>query len=488
MAASAEFPTSVPLTNSFPVSLILSGLLVAMGLFSWIRPSGRISFFSAKENNLLLTKKSAKSGVKEHVTLAELCRTATPTKCQLNPLLFNGHLQTCWTSVKFDNVPVYYKRRIFEADSPRFKGQFAIDFVVEPYEVPETAEAIDEERKYTLPSGLPERTSMFSEAEFAALPSDDTKPMLVVLHGLSGGSHELYLRHVVGPLVADRSWEACVVNSRGCAQTKISSGVLYNARATWDVRQAVKWLRATFPNRPLFGIGFSLGANILTNYLGEEGDACQLKAAVICASPWNLEISSMALQSSFMGLQVYSRVMGISMKKLFEQHSEEISKHPRVDAEAIRSITYLHEFDRALQCALWGYPTEGTYYRDASSVDSLLAIRIPFFVVQAEDDPIACVQALPFQEMGQTPYGVMMTTSWGGHLGWFEFGGDRWFAKPVNNFLNMMAKEVDLETAPVVEFPGQVPGQASEPDDDTDIHFKKANFSPMRRKLSLPII
>lgn len=261
MASSAE---SLPTLSGLPVS-VLVGLVVAMGLFSWARPSGRISFFGPKDNKLFLTKRTGKSGATEQTTLAELCRNATPARCNLNPFLFNGHLQTCWTVMKFDNVPVYYKRRIFEADSIRFQGQFAIDFVVDPYEAPNDPEATDSERKYTLPSGLPERTAMLSEDEFAALPSDDTKPMLVVLHGLSGGSHELYLRHVVHPLIADRKWEACVVNSRGCAQTKIATGVLYNARATWDVRQAVKWLRAAFPNRPLFGIGFSLGANILAN-------------------------------------------------------------------------------------------------------------------------------------------------------------------------------------------------------------------------------
>ncbi|KAL2871287.1 putative hydrolase, alpha/beta fold family [Aspergillus lucknowensis] len=459
-----------------------------MGLFSWARPRGRISFFSSKENSLLLTKRLDKSGAKEHITLAELCRDATPSRCDLNPFLFNGHLQTCWTAVKFDKVPVYYKRRVFEADSVRYQGQFAVDFVVEPYEAPKNPEATDAERKYTLPSGLPERTAMLSEDEFAALPSDDTKPMLVVLHGLSGGSHELYLRHVLHPLIANQDWEACVINSRGCAQTKISTGILYNARATWDVRQAVRWLRAAFPNRPLYGIGFSLGANILANYLGEEGDACQLKAAVLCASPWNLEISSVALQSSFMGLEVYSRAMGTSMKHLFEQHAEEVTKNRRINAEEVRGITYLHEFDRALQCALWGYPTEGAYYRDATSTDALLSIRIPFFVVQAEDDPIANVKALPFQEICQTPYGVMMTTSWGGHLGWFEFGGDRWFVKPVTNFLNMMVKRVDLETPPVVEKPELVNWEVTTPPSDASMESRPGGFNPMRRKLALPII
>ena len=88
--------------------------------------------------------------------------------------------------------------------------------------------------------------------------------MLVTLHGLSGGSHELYLRHVLEPLFK-AGWEACVVTSRGCAMSKITSGVLYNARSTWDLRQVVKWLRETFPRRPLFGIGYSMGANIMTN-------------------------------------------------------------------------------------------------------------------------------------------------------------------------------------------------------------------------------
>ncbi|OJJ97322.1 hypothetical protein ASPACDRAFT_62989 [Aspergillus aculeatus ATCC 16872] len=477
-------PISVLSTLSIP--LLFSGLL-AMGLFSWARPRGRVSFYSAKDNNLILTRKNGKSGAKEQVALADLCRTATPATCDLNPFLFNGHLQTAWTAVKYDSVPVYYKRWMFEADNQMFDGHFAVDFVVDPYEPSKNDQTSDPERKYTLPEGLPERTSFFTEEEFTALPSDDTKPMLVVLHGLSGGSHEVYLRHVVAPLIQDKSWEACVINSRGCSQTKITTNILYNARATWDVRQAVKWLRKTFPNRPLFGVGFSLGANILTNYLGEEGDACQLKAAVLCASPWNLEVSSEYLKSSWLGLQVYSKVMGSSMKKLFEQHVESVALNPLVNVEEIRNVTYLHEFDRALQCPAWGYPTEGAYYRDASSIDSMLGIKIPFFVIQAEDDPIACAKALPYGEIVRTPYGVMATTSWGGHLGWFEFGGDRWFVKPVSNFLNLMAKEVDHTIPGKVEHPDRLPPYIARPAQDSD-KTPKPLFGPVRRKLDIKIV
>lgn len=183
--------------------------------------------------------------------LLRICEESTPP-CRLNPLLFNGHLQTMWTAAKSDGPPVFYKRKIFDAEDTIYQGTFAVDFVVESFSKSDKS--------------LPIRTAYFSDEEFNGMGSLDSRPMLVVLHGLSGGSYEAYLRHVLAPLIGkDGGWEACVVNSRGCAQHKITTSVLFNARATWDIRQTVKWLRKTFPNRPLFGIGFSLGANILTN-------------------------------------------------------------------------------------------------------------------------------------------------------------------------------------------------------------------------------
>lgn len=185
----------------------------------------------------------------ERTNLLELCRDATPA-CRLNPFLFNGHLQTFWTATKSHDIPIYYKRKIFEAENPAFVGTFAVDFVVSPYQGNDVA--------------LPPRTTFYSDTEVSEIGSIDSKPMLVALHGLSGGSHEMYLRAAIHPIV-EEGWEALVINSRGCAKSTLTSGVLYNARSTWDIRQVVKWLRKRFPNRPLFGIGFSLGANILVN-------------------------------------------------------------------------------------------------------------------------------------------------------------------------------------------------------------------------------
>jgi alpha/beta hydrolase fold len=234
---------TVPAGIIFVLLVIIISFLI-MG-FGRIAGYAKTTFYHAQQGLALRTKDG------RHISFPDLCKAVIPP-CRLNPFVFNGHLQTMWTVIKSQDIPIYYKRKIFENEDPTYIGTFAVDFVVRPYEGED--------------SSLPPRTTYLTEQEFANIGSLDSKPMLVTLHGLSGGSHEVYLRHVLAPLVSDvGGWEACVVNSRGCAKSKITSSVLYNARATWDVRQTVKWLRKQFPNRPLFGIGFSLGANILTN-------------------------------------------------------------------------------------------------------------------------------------------------------------------------------------------------------------------------------
>jgi predicted alpha/beta-fold hydrolase len=439
--------------------LITFGLGFAMGL-------GRI--FGRATTTFYHARKSLQLQLKDgtHTSIADLCKSTIPP-CNLNPFIFNGHLQTMWTVLKSQDIPIYYKRHVFENEDPVYAGTYAVDFVARPYEGADPT--------------LPERTTYFLDNEFEKIASSDSRPMLVVLHGLSGGSHELYLRHVLAPLISEEGgWEACVVNSRGCAMSKITTSVLYNARATWDVRQTVKWLRKTFPNRPLFGVGFSLGANIITNYIGEEGAECVLKAALVLSNPWNLEAGSLALQRTWMGLNVYSRAMGNSMKALFESHVEQISKNPKIDVEAVRKIKYLHDFDREVQGPTWGYPTEGAYYRDATSTDSLLAVRIPFLAIHARDDPIAAGEALPRHEVEQTPYGVLCTTSLGGHLSWFELGGGRWFSKASTAFFQKMVREVDFEK--ISHEDASLEGWVSRQDRDP----LRPVFQPTRRKLDLP--
>ena len=99
----------------------------------------------------------------EKTDLPTIARRASPP-CRVNPLLFNGHLQTFWTVVKSQDIPIYYKRRLFEAEDPAYAGTFEVDFVVPEYEDTD--------------SSLPPRTSFFDPSELEDLGSSDDTPML----------------------------------------------------------------------------------------------------------------------------------------------------------------------------------------------------------------------------------------------------------------------------------------------------------------------
>lgn len=153
---------------------------------------------------------------------------------------------------------------------------------------------------------------------------------------------------------------------------------------------------------------------------------------MVVSNPWDLEACHQALQRSYLGMEVYSKTMGASMRSVFDSHKDQIiAENKEIDAERIRSGKYLFEFDRDLQCPLWGFESHEAYYREASSSNNIHSIRVPLLALHAEDDPITGIEAVPFEEFERNPFVTFCLTRQGGHLGWFEVGGGRWYARAV---------------------------------------------------------
>ncbi|PCH38245.1 AB-hydrolase YheT [Wolfiporia cocos MD-104 SS10] len=287
---------------------------------------------------------------------------------------------------------------------------------------------------------------------------DDT-PIVVVLHGLTGGSHESYVRAILAPACTPveqggLGYRGIVVNFRGCAGVPITSPQLYSAGHTDDIRVAVLHISRRYPKAPLLGIGFSLGANVLTRYLAEEGQQCRLVAGCAVACPWDLVKNAQRLEDDWLHREIYAKAMASNLQKLMGRHAESLAKfpdHPLTKAVpgvmAAKSLT-LSKFDNTITCIGGGssppfpFPTCWDYYAWASSHEMLAKVRVPFLALNAEDDPI--VQVLPV-EAGGNPYVAFAVTEKGGHLGWFEAGksiGDvrRWVSKPVVEWLKAVGE------------------------------------------------
>ena len=103
---------------------------------------------------------------------------------------------------------------------------------------------------------------------------------------------------------------------------------------------------------------------------------------------------------------------------------------------------------------VFGYTTVKDYYEKASSTKALCKIKTPLLVLHALDDPIAgsflrtglCLhvaeRGIPWDGIAANEYTVFAYTHRGGHLGWFVWGGTRWFVTALAEFFDTMEKTV----------------------------------------------
>ncbi|KAF9332927.1 hypothetical protein BGZ91_011500 [Linnemannia elongata] len=268
------------------------------------------------------------------------------------------------------------------------------------------------------------------------LPADST-PTLVLLHGLTGGSYESYIRALVDHVTKVYGYRCVVFNARGCANTQVTSPQLFSGGYTEDIRMVVKHLRKTLPESKMMGVGFSLGSNILMNYMGEEGDRCEFLAAMSVGNPFDMLGSCLAIERGWFTRKVYAPAMGGNLKKVLLDHADAFKNTNIIDLDTVRSeVVRMRQFDDQVTRKVYGYETVSQYYRAASSANRILAIKRPFLCLNAQDDPIAVDEILPRDEVCANPYGLMATTAHGGHLGWFEGMSNptRWCTKPLAEY------------------------------------------------------
>ncbi|KIO34381.1 hypothetical protein M407DRAFT_218591 [Tulasnella calospora MUT 4182] len=232
---------------------------------------------------------------------------------------------------------------------------------------------------------------------------DENAPVIVVLHGLSGGSQESYIRYILATACAPKiegglGARAVVVNSRGCCGVPLTSPQFYSAGHTDDIRSELLYISAKYPKAALLGLGFSLGANVLTRYVEEEGDHSRLKPAVVLACPWDGLANSRQLEGRLLNREIYSKAMGANLIALLKSHMPAIEKmegslllEEAPKALALKNPT-TREVDDTWCVRVAGgsippfpFPSADAYYAWAGSQHKVPGIRIPFLAINSLD-------------------------------------------------------------------------------------------------------
>ncbi|CAH00427.1 putative carboxylic ester hydrolase [Kluyveromyces lactis] len=362
------------------------------------------------------------------------------SKCVIPPFLCSGHMQTIFASMfTFESKHlVYYKRYILNYPDG---GEGALDVCVPQSLWKETGYVPKNQRNQLLP-----RYTYFDADE--KFGSSDTKPMLIILHGLTGGSNESYVRSLVDTITNEYNFEACVLNSRGCCQSSITTPFLYCGLWTDDVRFCVKELRNKFPNRKFFLCGVSLGASMTANYLGQESDQSDVELGVVLGNPWDLTASSYHLERNLIGKYAYTPALAKNLVKLTTSHLDVLKQNPemaRMYADHLHEVKTVEEFDNFFTARMFGFNTSFEYYRHGTSSNRLNKLRTPLLILNALDDPIVGCEALPYREVQSNPYTLMLTTTRGGHIGWFDMNLDRWYVKPLCRLLHKFYTDISMQ-------------------------------------------
>ncbi|KAH9114837.1 hypothetical protein AeMF1_011106 [Aphanomyces euteiches] len=271
------------------------------------------------------------------------------------------------------------------------------------------------------------------------------QPTVLLLHGLTGGSRAIYIR-----MHADRllkaGYRVVVMNARGCNKTPVQTPKLFSLGCTNDVRESVVHIRQRIGARVvLIGVGFSLGANLLVKYLGEEGKNAQLTSAVSICNPYCCTTTHQLLTYSWPHRVVYNTILGKCMVKYFFKLSNaaEVHKdHPALDYDALRKCRYLSDYDEQYTRRIFGFDTVTELYRDASCTPYIKHVAIPLLCLSSKDDPISSHTAIPYADCSINPNVVLAVTHTGGHMAFYTGNASphMWVSDIVVNYVHATVK------------------------------------------------
>jgi hypothetical protein len=259
--------------------------------------------------------------------------------------------------------------------------------------------------------------SDFIDVDFALPePMANDAPLLVLFHGLEGDSQSHYAVSTMR-WFADRGWRGLVVHFRGCSGEANRLPRAYHSGDSEEGDWILRAVRLRWPEAPLYAVGISLGGNMLAKWAGERGqDASFVTAAASIGSPLDLAAGGAALGRGFN--MIYTRMFLATLKS---KALAKLQQFPDIARDGeysrrLRASRNLYEFDNEYTAPLHGFRNTEDYWDRASGKRWLQAVRIPYLLLNARNDPFVPAASLP-QPPDVSRAVELEQPAHGGHIG-----------------------------------------------------------------------
>lgn len=295
-----------------------------------------------------------------------------------------------------------------------------------------------------------------------AFPDDNVhhldRPVYMILHGLNGGSSEEYVREFVWRRTQENS--TCIVMvARGLMDTPVMQWNVFHGARISDVHSASGYiLKALGKGQLLAGVGYSMGAIVLSNYVARSGKDCHLDAAVAISGGLDMREQINFYRSQRLWQPMLAKELRDTFivgkfdaryrHRLSEEKYTELMRSSSISSIDRHGVVTYNGFDDLMHyysemsafgdhsvCIERGgsnageeqekdtCPANDEDFDESAQIGRLSNIAIPLAVVHALDDPLITWRAVANVDptrMVNSGDGnlILLLTKSGGHVGW----------------------------------------------------------------------
>ncbi|PSN52390.1 Abhydrolase domain-containing protein 2, partial [Blattella germanica] len=267
---------------------------------------------------------------------------------------------------------------------------------------------------------------------FFSLSTDDYT--LAICPGIGNTSESVYIRTFVH-YAQCHGYRCAVLNHVGAlSSVKVTAPRIFTYGHTGDFNEMLQNILEKHPNTQIVCIGFSLGGNLITKFMGETDRT---------RSPHI--IGGISICQGYCAIErFYLYVMTESMKSIILKHrhvllNEEVKRRYSLNEREIIASATLPELDDAytstvvcisltrlclVRRKVHNFKSVSELYQWSSCVNYLQDIKTPMIFINARDDPIVPEALLrPIRKFASEHSNTLyLELAHGGHLGFYEGG------------------------------------------------------------------
>ncbi len=268
----------------------------------------------------------------------------------------------------------------------------------------------------------------------AAGPADGARrPLAILIHGLTGDEDSSYMLATAAHLLR-LGHPVMRLNLRGAGPSRPRCRQQYHAGRTEDLRRVLMQLDGRLASQGILLVAYSLGANMLLKYLGEQGRRAPVLGAVSVSAPIDLK----ATQVRFMQRRnrAYHDFILNRMKQEIAAPNSTITPEQRAGLDRISTI---YDFDDRLVAPANGFAGADDYYARCAAQGFMKEIKAPTLVIHAHNDPWIPPGAYLSFDWKANPKLIPLLPRGGGHVG-FHGVGSRvpWYDRCIAEFLRRL--------------------------------------------------